>query len=348
MCELLGMSFNQTVKPSLSFRGFRQRGKYNRDGWGVAFYPDKAAQIFKEPRKATASPLSKFLKDYPEISSKIFICHVRLGSVCGVTYMNTHPFSHELNGREYIFAHNGTLRNFERLPIGRFRKIGCTDSEHAFCHILHNIEERGITQWTNEDFRWLNNKLKEINNYGTFNCLFSDGELLFCYYDKNGYNGLCFVHRKAPYGQVRLLDEDFAINLAEEKDPTQTGFIIATTRLTNERWENFHPGELIVLKGGSIMFSSTGHDTEALSSSLGDVELHILKILRQSPHRVSLRDLIVKINLSGEEVKPAIHSLLCKGYIRQDRRDNVKWDNDNATFYTDPQRRGEIDRVIRK
>ncbi|RSN77202.1 class II glutamine amidotransferase, partial [Candidatus Methanodesulfokora washburnensis] len=39
MCELLGMSFNLPVNPRISFRGFRLRGKYNRDGWGLAFYP---------------------------------------------------------------------------------------------------------------------------------------------------------------------------------------------------------------------------------------------------------------------------------------------------------------------
>ncbi|MEN2985457.1 MAG: class II glutamine amidotransferase [Thermodesulfovibrionaceae bacterium] len=33
MCELLGMCFNEEVTSSISFRGFRQRGKENKDGW---------------------------------------------------------------------------------------------------------------------------------------------------------------------------------------------------------------------------------------------------------------------------------------------------------------------------
>ncbi len=61
MCELLGMSFNKFVKPIISFTGFKQRGEHNPDGWGIAFYPDKSAQVFKEPITATSSPLAEFL-----------------------------------------------------------------------------------------------------------------------------------------------------------------------------------------------------------------------------------------------------------------------------------------------
>ena len=80
MCELLGMSFNLPVRPKISFRKFRQRDEENPDGWGLAFYPDSSAQIFKEPLKATKSDLSGFLKDYPEVRSKIIIGHEKNGA----------------------------------------------------------------------------------------------------------------------------------------------------------------------------------------------------------------------------------------------------------------------------
>lgn len=348
MCELLGLSFNQPISPTLSFRGFRHRGKSNPHGWGLAFYPDKSVQVIKEPIKAGRSSLSEFIKNYPKIKSKIFIAHVRYTSGTPVTYKNTHPFQRELNGKEFVFAHNGTLHNYRGLDIGRFTPVGETDSEYTLCHILNCISEKGITQWTNEDFRWLWGRLKEINNYGNFNCLLSDGEYLFCYYDKNGYNGLCFIHRKAPYAQVRLLDEDFEIDLAEEKEPTQTGFIVATRRLTDERWKNFHFRELIVFNSGIMVFSSNGRNADSFLSSFGDVEVNILGVLRQSSHRVSLISICNNLSLSGEEIKHAIHSLLCKGFIRQDSRDRVKWNDNDATFYTVPSKREEIDGMIRK
>lgn len=348
MCELLGMSFNQSVSPSLSFRGFRQRGERNPHGWGLAYYPDNSVQLIKEPIKASGSSLSEFVKSYSQIRSKIFIAHVRYTSVGSKSHKNTHPFQRELHGKEFVFAHNGTLHNYKGLPIGRFKPVGETDSEHAFCHILNCIEERKINQWSNEHFRWLWNQLKTINNYGNFNCIFSDGEYLFCYHDKSGYNGLCFAQRKAPFNTVHLVDEDFEINLSERKDPSQKGFIIATRRLTDERWENFHTGELIVFRDGNIIFSSSNRNTKQFSTTINENELNILRILRQNPHRLSLRTICDNIGSSREELLPLIHSLLCKGYIKQDSRDRVKWDHDDATFYTESSKRAEIDGLIRK
>jgi len=63
VCELLALNFNVPIKANLSFRGFKKRGKYNPEGWGIAYYPDESAQIFKEPLSAEKSELSNFLKD---------------------------------------------------------------------------------------------------------------------------------------------------------------------------------------------------------------------------------------------------------------------------------------------
>ncbi|MFN3695708.1 MAG: class II glutamine amidotransferase, partial [Ignavibacterium sp.] len=54
---------------------------------------------------------------------------------------------------------------------------------------------------------------------------------------------------------VRLLDEDYEINLAEEKSPFQAGYIIASHPLTDENWLKFEPGKLKVFKGGEIVYS---------------------------------------------------------------------------------------------
>ena len=64
MCELLGLSFNQSVRCSLSFRVFRHRGERNPHGWGVARYEGSACQVLKEPVKATSSTLAGFFRDY--------------------------------------------------------------------------------------------------------------------------------------------------------------------------------------------------------------------------------------------------------------------------------------------
>ncbi|ADI73099.1 glutamine amidotransferase class-II [Methanohalobium evestigatum Z-7303] len=279
MCELLGLSFNISIKPSISFTGFRSKGEQNPDGWGIAYYPvannknksEKSAQIIKEPINSKKSNLSSFLTDYQKLESKLIISHVRKSSKKNFGHKNTHPFSRELNGCEYIFAHNGTFNNNkDDFNKGRFIPMGVTDSENIFCHILGCIEENGITQWDSgngkENFEWLSNKLNEVNENGKLNCIFSDSEYLFCYQDNNGHhNNLYYLHRKPPYDKANLSDEELKIKLDEEKYDDQTGYVVATKRLTNEYWESFEPGELIVFKDGEIIYSNKrdfDHPTE--------------------------------------------------------------------------------------
>ena len=259
MCELLGMSFNSPVRPTFSFEVFRKRGEKHPDGWGLAYYPDESAQIIKEPLKAGKSELSKFLRDYEKVKSKIFISHVRRSSAGEVSHKDTHPFSRETIGREYVFAHNGTLREFEDwLKLGKgFRPIGKTDSEYVFCHLLNHFERRRIDYWTKDEFDWLAKKLEKINEFGKFNCIFSNGEFLFCYCDNEGRGGLCYAHRTPPYDK-ELKGGGLKIDLRKEKDHRQKGYVIATMRLTKgEPWEDFRPGELIVFKGGEIYYPKT-------------------------------------------------------------------------------------------
>lgn len=255
MCELLGLCFNTAVRPNLSFKGFRIRSEENPDGWGIAFYPDKPAQVIKEPIEAEESVLSEFIENYPKIRSKIVISHVRLNSVSKPAFMNTHPFQRELNGKEFVFAHNGTLSNYEKdFDISGFKRVGKTDSEVAFCHLMNKIKEKEITSWDNSNFKWLYQQINYINNFGRFNCIFSDEEYLFCYFDMNGYKGLFHLHREAPYEHTHLSDEHLDIHLKKQGETEKEGYIIATKPLTDEEWYEFDPGELIIMKNGQIEY----------------------------------------------------------------------------------------------
>ena len=181
------------------------------------------------------------------------------------------------------------------------------------------------------DFRWLHEKFREINELGSFNCLMSDGTYLFAYHDVNGYNGLYFVRREPPFGVVELRDEDFVIDLvdlAKKKDPSQRGYVIASKPLTNEDWQKLEPGGLLVLRDGEIAYPT-----------FGDIELEILRVVRRSPHRISLGSIIESLDCSEEQIKSALRSLIDKGYLRQDRRDTVNWDDYRATFFTNPRKR---------
>ncbi|HHV95249.1 MAG TPA: winged helix-turn-helix transcriptional regulator [Clostridiaceae bacterium] len=344
MCELLGMNFNEPISPTFTFRGFTKRGDFNPDGWGIALYPNGglAVQIIKEPVNAYTSRLANYIINTSgNFTSKIYISHVRQKSRGESVYRNTHPFSRELNGRDYCFAHNGTLTGSYKydLLLGMFNPIGETDSEYVFCHIMEFVKNRIINRsWDQSSFSLLYEKFREINAYGKFNCLFSDGEHLFCYHDKCGYNGLHYVRRVAPFTKVKLADEDFEIDLKEEKKPEQAGYIVATRPLTNENWIGFARGQFVVFKDGKIIYNKY---------PIGETELRILKAIRTTPHKVSIEYLSSFMNLPYSTVVEYIKNLRDNGYIKQDSTDMVDPLDKNANYYTVKERRDEIDSIIK-
>jgi len=113
MCELLGMSCNVPTDVRFSFSGLIERGGRtgpHRDGWGIAFYEGRAARIFKEPTPAAESRCLAFITEY-DFQSTMVIAHIRKANpeYIGRLPANTHPFERELNGRSWVFAHNGKL-----------------------------------------------------------------------------------------------------------------------------------------------------------------------------------------------------------------------------------------------
>ncbi len=254
MCQLLALAFNEPVTPSLSFRGFRHRAKGNPHGWGLATFEGTKATIVKEPRQANDSAVVKSLLHDADLSSTIFIGHVRYASVGKASMQNTHPFVQNLNGRDLVLAHNGTLSRDEMKPLhtGRCLPAGTTDSELALCILVEWLLDENVSL---TDFERIHERLRTLNKCGKMNLLFSDGAHLFAYHDEAGYTGLCYTHREAPFENVTLRDEDWSANLSEEKKPTQRGYVIATKALTDgEKWTAFGPGALMVFKDGESIY----------------------------------------------------------------------------------------------
>jgi len=74
----------------------------------------------------------------------------------------------------------------------------------------------------------------------------------------------------------------------------------------------------------------------------------VLRIVRESPYRVSLKTILESLNYSKLDVINAVKSLLEKSYLRQNIKDGVPWNNYNATFFTEPYRRKIIDRILKR
>jgi glutamine amidotransferase len=108
-------------------------------GWGVADYPDGVPML--EKRVWAAFHGEHFARKAARVYARTVVAHVRRATVGGTSIENTHPFAH---GR-WIFAHNGTVPNFDRVrfrmlehmdPLHRSEISGTTDSEHVFRYLL--------------------------------------------------------------------------------------------------------------------------------------------------------------------------------------------------------------------
>lgn len=300
MCELMGMSFAKPVVTHVTMQAFSLRSEGNADGWGLAWYPDKALAMVKQPARWSVQH-NEFLEHFPGLLSSIYVAHVRHRTVGPTpTHADTHPFARELNGREYCFAHNGTLKgDFWKRPLGRFRPVGGTDSEFLFCLLLAELERFGTlarevaevrkidTETTNtpksksgvyrldqnpgrivteQQWRWLHQFLLRLNDHGKLNCLLTDGERLLVYHCKTGWKGLTYrtiyLHEDSPQ---HFGDSTVAVNL--QAQPINHGVIVATNPLSVEGWERFLPGEMKVLYQGDIEYSSRPHLPETNGSA---------------------------------------------------------------------------------
>lgn len=270
MCELMGMTFARPVAAEFSISAFALRDEENADGWGLAWYSGHSLTVVKEPLSWRKSGYAEFLGGYDRLVSHMYLAHVRRATVGGTPkHADTHPFSRELHGRFYCFAHNGTVRSaFESLLLDRFHPIGQTDSEHVFCYLLDALAERDGTLDEESDWQWLAKQFAAINRMGKFNCLLSDGERLFAWHDVNGFKGLHFHAVKVGGGRVTHL-EDPEVEVAIASDGGNCGLVVATRPLSDIGWHAFQPGELLVIQRGRIAFSNLRSDSPFASRTKG-------------------------------------------------------------------------------
>ena len=254
MCELLGMECNVPTDIVFSFSGLALRGGLrgpHSDGWGLALYEGKAVRTFLEPEAAARSPLASFVRNHP-IKTLLAVAHVRRKTRGRVALENTHPFVRELWGRSFVFAHNGTVRGARKLTLGRFRPVGDTDSERAFCALLARLEARfdGYPRSTAELAAAVAEAGAEIGSKGSFNFLLGDGRHLFA----RCATKLSYVIRKAPFKAATLADDEIRVDFAEVTTPDDRVAVVATAPLTrDEEWVTGKPGELWVFRRGRLV-----------------------------------------------------------------------------------------------
>jgi glutamine amidotransferase len=250
VCELLGMSSNTPTDICFSFAGLMKRGGQtgpHGDGWGIAFYDGKGCRTFHDPAPSARSEIARFIRSY-SIKSRTVVCHIRRANRGRLALENTHPFTRELWGRRWVFAHNGQLRGVKKLPLAFSRPIGTTDSEHAFCWLLDQLRLR----WRDPPpaatlQREVRRLAGELAALGVFNMLLTEGRTLYCHCSTH----LAWLTRRWPFGTATLLDEDVSVDFAQHTTPKDVVTVVATRPLTrDETWQVLAPGSFQAFRDG--------------------------------------------------------------------------------------------------
>ena len=252
MCELLGMDCNTPTDIVFSFAGLAARGGRtgpHGDGWGLAFYEGRAARIFLEPRACADSALAGFLRAHP-IKTLQAVAHIRQKTRGDVRLANTHPFTRELWGRAFVFAHNGTVR-VPRDGGGSALPIGDTDSERAFCFLLNGLRARFDKMPAPRVlFTAIAALGGELGKGGTFNFILGTGDFLFARCDTRLYH----LVRQAPFGAATLADDELSVDFGRVTTPRDRVAVVATAPLTvNEPWVVGQPATLWVFRRGRLV-----------------------------------------------------------------------------------------------
>ena len=245
------MNCNVPTDIRFSFSGLIERGGRtgpHRDGWGIAFYDGRGCRSFHDPKPGCESEIANLVRTH-SVKSLNVICHIRKATNGRVCLENTHPFTRELWGRAWAFAHNGRLKGVKKWPLEFYEPIGTTDSEHAFCWIMDQIRQRHPKrpQGRMALRRLIRDLGDELNACGTFNMMLCDADHLYCYCSTE----LTWLTRRAPFGEASLIDTELTVDFAKETTPRDVVTVIATRPLTrHEPWQAMERGSLTVFHDG--------------------------------------------------------------------------------------------------
>lgn len=260
MCELFAMSSRLKTSVSFSLKEFSQHGgktAHHCDGWGLASYNEKVAQIQREAKAAAFSQkMNYFVTNHQK--STCIISHLRRATIGERALRNTQPFVKIFQGRSHVFAHNGDLKGITgKLTFKGCKLEGETDSEYAFCYLLANLKllwEKG-TPTLKQRARIIEKIFQLFATFGPANFLYSEGDYLYLFSNKrtqaNGRiepPGMYYLQRECKRDNDALMQEGITIS-----QPQQKVLLFASVPLTNERWQPLTPGKLYIASTGQFI-----------------------------------------------------------------------------------------------
>lgn len=263
MCELFALSASAPVDIKLSLSVLARHGGetgIHADGWGVAYFEGPDVQVFREAGPAAGSRLIECLQRHPRRGSTV-VAHVRHATRGAISLANTQPFARELAGCMHVFAHNGTLAGIvdQERDRRRFKSIGETDSESAFCELLERFARKHaeVSALTPiDELRIFTAFAAEMRRLGPANIMLATNETIFVHSDRRTQSpgvieppGLWLLERRCSLeGQSELSAAGVTLALA----PALNVALVASVPLTSEPWRPLPQGNVLVLARGAV------------------------------------------------------------------------------------------------
>ena len=265
MCEIFAMSARLATNVQLSLSELARHGGAtgpHRDGWGVVFHEARDACRFREAEAASDSLLVRMLAEN-DYRSHITMVHLRKSTQGVRALRNTQPFQRELGGRVHSFAHNGRLTGIEqRLSLGRFRRVGETDSEHAFCALMEAMRPL----WERDDevpsvatrHAIFAQFVRDIRDLGPTNIVYADGDALFVHAHERTQAdgairppGLHMLTRCCQQEGGHFPDSS-AMHMGAQRADQQV-VLFASVPLSDEDWKPLEPGTTLAAQAGQAV-----------------------------------------------------------------------------------------------
>ncbi|HQI57448.1 MAG TPA: class II glutamine amidotransferase [Syntrophorhabdaceae bacterium] len=247
MCRLLGLIANKPVDIEFSLSRFKEFSSDNPDGWGIGWYENNSAKVFKQgiSAKDYRSQLPNLSK---EVRSKIIIAHVRKGTGAPPSEINSHPFQY----KNWLFAHNGSVDRdylFSGLKDDYKRELkGKTDSEVYFYWILQCIEK---SKDIIEGIKTAVDKIKS-RNYSGLNFLLSDGKCIYSFryssYSKDYYSLWLLKRNPSEPGPLEFESKETKALLHSKSLKGERAVLLCSERLTKEPWEKINFGKVLIIQ----------------------------------------------------------------------------------------------------
>lgn len=264
MCELLAMSTRHAVRLTFSLEALASHSGPTggtRDGWGAVFYQGQDAAQFREPGAASDSPMVRLLEQHGPVTT-LAIAHIRRATLGAVALSNTQPFVRELDGRIHTFAHNGHLPGIAKSPelvFDRYRPVGETDSEHAFCALLERMHalwrHATVPPSVQERLDVVTQFAADLRKLGPANFLYTDAEVLFAHGHRRIHPatglieppGLWWLSQQCSMTEVPLQARGLSV-----APDFQAVTLIASVPLSTADWRPFAEGEVIAVSAGIV------------------------------------------------------------------------------------------------